>query len=528
MTPPVPPHPSSTMRPSTFASPRRLRALMAGSALFVATAAQAAPFRYVEDRAPAIVDPLFTTTMGEARLNELLFDGLFTDDRQLATVPSLAKGIQVSADRTSADVDLRSDVQWHDGKPFTSADVVFTIRAMKEPKTLSPEGARVSWIDSVEATGPHSVRLTFTGPQPSPADRLHFKILPAHLFSGTVVRRDDPFHTRPIGTGPYRFERFETDHSVKLSPATGGSRSSESITEVVMREVSDKSYQAKLILYESVEALVRVLPRDLAILQADRNVELYPYQTNSWWYVGFNQASSPWDEPEVREALSLLIDTRALLSPVGTGHPVSGPYVPSSPYYNHDVPVLTRDLGRAAELLEGAGYVREGGTWSRNGEPLTVRVLSPRGLESAQEVAINLQSMLQTVGVKVDNPRFVDEAEWKRRVWRERDFELVLSQWSFDRTEDIRQQFHSEGSRNFGSYSNPEVDRLLDEARDTLDPQAKKTALRQVHRLVSDDAPMVFLWTLDSYSAVRTSVRKVAIHPFYFFTWITDWVAGSG
>jgi peptide/nickel transport system substrate-binding protein len=501
---------------------------MACSALLVATAGQAAPFRYVEDRAPAIVDPLFTTTMGEARLNELLFDGLFTDDRQLATAPSLAKSIQVSDDRTSADIALRTDVRWHDGTPFTSADVVFTIRAMKDPKTLSPEGARVSWVDSVEATGPHRVRMTFTGPQPSPEDRLHFKILPAHLFSGTVVRRDDAFHTRPVGTGPFRFERFETDHSIKLSVSEGGSRPSTSITEVVMREVSDKSYQAKLILYESVEALVRVLPRDLAILQADRNVELYPYQTNSWWYVGFNLKAAPWDEAEVREALSLLVDTRALLSPVGTGSPVSGPYVPSSPYYNHNVPVVSRDLGRAAELLEGAGYRREGGTWSRNGKPLTVSIVSPRGLESAQEVAINLQSMLQSVGLKVANPRFVDEAEWKRRVWRDQEFELVLSQWSFDRTEDIRQQFHSEGSRNFGSYSNPEVDRLLDEARDTLDPQAKKTALRQVHQLVANDNPMVFLWTLDSYSAVRSSVRKVAIHPFYFFTWITDWVVGSG
>ncbi|MBO84792.1 MAG: hypothetical protein CL927_05490 [Deltaproteobacteria bacterium] len=496
--------------------------------LLTASSAAAAPFRYVEDRAPAIIDPLFTTTMGEARLQELVFDGLFTDDRNLKSTPLLASGIEVSEDRLSAEVTLRSDVRWHDGQPFRASDVVFTIEAMQNPATLSPEGARVAWITSVEATGPHSVRFTFDRPQPNPADRLYFKILPAHVFQGTVVRRNDPFHTRPIGTGPYRIERFETDHSIALSKAEGASRSNRSISEMVMREVSDKSYQAKLLLYESVEALVRVLPRDLAILQADRNIELYPYQTNSWWYVGFNQRRAPWDEPAVREALSLLIDARALLSPVGTGEPVSGPYVPSSPYYNHNIPVRSQDPSRAAELLEGAGYMRERGVWTRAGHPLTIRLVSPKGLESAQEVAINLQSMLQGAGVVVENPRFVDEAEWKRRVWRERDYELVLSQWSFDRTEDIRQQFHSDGTRNFGGYANPEVDRLLDEARDTLDPQTKKTALREVHRLVSTDTPMVFLWTLDSYSAVRASVRNVAIHPFYFFTWIDGWTFGAG
>ena len=496
--------------------------------LSAATAAAAAPFRYIEDRAPAIIDPLFTTTMGEARMQELVFDGLFTDDKNLKSTPLLARSIQVSEDRQSAEVSLRTDVRWHDGQPFTANDVVFTIEAMKNPGTLSPEGARVSWIESCEATGPHSVRFTFDRPQPNPADRLYFKILPAHVFQSTVVRRDDPFHTRPIGTGPFRVERFETDHSIALSAAEGASRQNRSISEMVMREVSDKSYQAKLLLYESVEALVRVLPRDLAILQADRNIELYPYQTNSWWYIGFNQQQAPWDDASVREALSLLVDARGLLSPVGTGEPVSGPYVPSSPYYNHDVPVRSQDPSRAAQLLEDAGYTREGGIWTRAGQPLTVRLVSPKGLESAQEVAINLQSMLQGAGVLVENPRFVDEAEWKRRVWRERDYELVLSQWSFDRTEDIRQQFHSAGTRNFGSYANPEVDALLDEARDTLDPQAKKTALRSAHRLIAADTPMVFLWTLDSYSAVRANVRNVSIHPFYFFTWIDGWTFGAG
>lgn len=499
---------------------------MTPTALLLALTAQAAPLRYVEDRAPGIVDPLFTTTMGEARLNELVFDGLFTDDRNLTTVPALARRISVSEDGTSAEVSLRDDVSWHDGQRFTARDVVFTIEAMKDPGTLSPEGARVSWITEAVAVDDHLVRLTFDRPQPSPTDRLHFKILPAHRFKGTAIRRDDPFHTKPIGTGPFQVQRFASDHSIALTRAGGGPRGQASIPEVIMREVADKAYQAKLILYESVEALVRVLPRDLATLQADRGVELYPYQTNSWWYLGFNLNNTTWQEPGVREAVSLLVDKQALLTPVGTGELVSGPYVPSSPYYNHDVANRGKSPSRASTLLQEAGYVNESGLWVREGEPLTVRLLVPRGLESAQEVAINLQSMLQAAGVVCDNPRFVDEAEWKRRVWRERDYEVVLSQWSFDRTEDIREQFHTSGTRNFGSYSSEAVDALLDEARDTLDPQKKKATLRKAHAAIAADTPMVFLFTLDSYSAVRTHVRKVAIHPFYYFTWIADWVSG--
>ena len=73
------------------------------------------------------------------------------------------------------------------------------------------------------------------------------------------------------------------------------------------------------------------------------------------------------------------------------------------------------------------------------------------------------------------------------------------------------------------SYASPEVDRLLDEARTAADPQQKKSLMRQVHAKVAEDDPMVFLWTLDSYSAMSVKVKDVVVHPFYFFTWITDW-----
>ena len=106
--------------------------------LSIATASAGA-FRYAEDQAPAIVNPLFTTTMSEARLNELVFELLYTDDRDLATTPLLAQSTQVSEDHTQMLVHLRKDVRWHDGQPFTSADVVFTIQAMGDRGTLSTE-----------------------------------------------------------------------------------------------------------------------------------------------------------------------------------------------------------------------------------------------------------------------------------------------------------------------------------------------------------------------------------------------------
>ena len=181
-----------------------------------------------------------------------------------------------------------------------------------------------------------------------------------------------------------------------------------------------------------------------------------------------------------------------------------------------------RDPATAAELLEAAGYERTADKWMKGGRPLVIHLTAHKSLESSQEVVINLQSQLQSQGVEVQVD-FLDEALWKAQVWKDRKFDMILSQWSFDRNEDVREQFHSRGSRNFTGYANPKVDELLDLARTTTDPHEKKQALRDIHKIVHDDMPMIFLWTLDSYSAMSTKVKNVVIHPFYFFTWVRGW-----
>ncbi len=503
---------------STHAGPRLLILALAVSFALPATGGS---LRYAEDQAPGIVNPVFTTTMSEARVNELIFDGLYTDNQELASEPALVSSTTVDDDRSGMTLNLRSDVYWHDGTPFTADDVVFTVDAMKNEESLSTEAGRVSWIDAAEALDSATVRLTFVQPELRPEDKLYFKILPKHKFEGTALKRSDPFRSRPLGTGPYKLDRYNDDNSITFT-AYEDFRSSTGISELVMREVSDKNYQAKLLLYESLEALVRVLPRDLAVLQNNRKVELYPYQTNSWWYVGFNQVRAPFDDPAVRQAISSLVDIDALLAPIGTGEVLSGPFVKSSPYYNHKVEPWTYDDMQASSLLETAGWVREADTWTKDGEVLTLVLTAHQSVESSQEVVINLQSQLEAGGVKVD-VEFLDEAAWKARIWRERNFDVILSQWSFDRNEDVYEQLHSNGSRNFGSYANESVDELLDRARTTTDPYEKKAALRKVHELAHDDAPMVFLWTLDSYAALSTKVSNVVIHPFYFFTYVREW-----
>ncbi|MEO0606481.1 MAG: ABC transporter substrate-binding protein, partial [Myxococcota bacterium] len=456
------------------------------------------------------------------RIDELVFDGLFSDDKELRSVPRLAESFEIAADRLSMTIKLRSDIAWHDGEPFDAEDVVFSVKAYRDKGTASSEAGRVAWIAKAEALAPDQVRLSFDKAEYAPQDKLHFKILPAHKFTSTAVKRSDPFRARPVGTGPFKVTSFNEDNSVSMSRHMQRWDAA-NVDEMVMREVSDKNYQAKLLVYESLEALVRVLPRDLATLQNDRKVELHPYQTNSWWYFGLNERRSPLGDVRVRKALSLMMDVDKLLKPIGTGDRVSGPFVPSSPFYNHDVPMLPHDPQTAAKLLEDAGFSYDGDSWTMpNGKPFAIKLVTLSNLEAAQDVVINVQSQLQNQGVKVE-PEFLGMAEYRARIWGNQDFDVLLSQWSFDRSEDIFEQFHSRGSRNFTGFADTTTDKLLEQARGTTDPQRKKALMRQAHRQIAAGHPMVFLWTLDSYAAMSTRVKSVNIHPFYFFSWASDW-----
>lgn len=485
------------------------------------TLSLAANLRYAEDQAPAIVNPLFGTSMAEARVNELIFNSLYGDDENLATVPRLAASAELSTDRKEMLITLRSDLRWQDGSPLTSKDVVFTIKAMKDPATASTEIGRVAFIQDAIAIDPLHIKLTFVRPEAQPENKLLFKILPAFRFTSTSVKRTDPFRSNPLGSGPFTLHHYNDDNSISFV-ANPNFSPVPSLAQLTMKEVSDKNYQAKLLLYESLEALVRVLPRDLPVLENNRKVELYPYQTNSWWYLGFNMNRAPFNDIHIRQAIAEAIDSNALLAPIGTGDLLSGPFVKSSPYYNHDVPVVKKDLAASSAALMAAGYTKVNEMWNKGGKALSLKVTAHQSLDSAQEVVINLQSQLRSAGITV-TVEFLDDAAWKSQIWTNRNFDILLSQWTFDRNEDVREQFYTKGTRNFVGYTNPQSDALLDTARDALDPAVRKQALRDLHKQVAADMPMVFLWTLDSYAAISTKVRNVMIHPFYFFSFVQNW-----
>jgi peptide/nickel transport system substrate-binding protein len=481
-------------------------------------------FEYSEDELAYTLNPLHESSMAETRVNELLFESLWGPGYEGTPEPRLADAYENSADQLAMNIFVRENLKWSDGEPITAADVVFTIKAYQNPRSESPDRSRLAFIKKVTATGLHSLQVEFADPEPNPLEKFFFKILPEHRFDGTVVDPSHDFWSDPTTSGPYRPASRELG-SWTLEQNPHALRPS-GFDKVKVREMPDKNQQVSSLGYGYTQAVINVPAQYIPEVERSKTTDLIPYQNKSWWYLGMNNKQPRLRQVEVRNALARAIDLDEALALIGDGYRISGPFVPSSKYYNHSetLRVLVADLGEASARMEAAGFKLIDGVWNWKGKPLNLRIFYRSGLgDQGQTVALNIQSQLRRFGIEVSAPVAMDKAVWKEKVFAERDFDLVLDSWSFDKNENIYDLFHSKGTQNFVSYSSKEVDALLSKAIQETDPAVKVSYMKEAHRLLAQDLPYVFFWNLRSYTALRREIESVFVQPFYYFSQFPDW-----
>lgn len=484
----------------------------------------ASSFEYAEDELPFTLNPLHESTMAETRINELLYEGLWGPGYDGTPQPRLAEAYELSGDRKVMIVFLREDLRWSDDQPITSDDVVFTVQAYQNPKSSSPDKTRVAFIKKAEAEGKFKLRLTFVQPEPEPLEKLYFKVLPKHRFESTAIERANPFWYNPTTSGALRVR--SQDLGTWSLETNGASRRKPAIPAVKVREMPDKNQQVSSLGYGYIQAMIQVPSQYVAEVERSRSSDLIPYQSKSWWYVGINGRNTELKKVAVRNAIARAVSIDESLALIGEGYRISGPFVPSSKYYNHSdtVRLIEHDVAEAASLLEGAGWKRGDLGWGRGGKAQKLRIFYRAGMgEAGQTVALNLQAQLRRFGFDAADPIAMDKAVWTEKVSNERDFDLVLDSWSFDKNENVYDLFHSAGAQNFVSYSNKTVDDLLAKALAEADPVAKVGYMRELHRVLASETPYVFLWSLRTYTALRREVESSFVQPFYYFSQFPDW-----
>ncbi|PYN09703.1 MAG: hypothetical protein DME02_02520 [Candidatus Rokuibacteriota bacterium] len=434
---------------------------------------------YGEYGRPATLDPITSNEMISLRISELVFNGLVGIDEKQVIVPELAERWETSKDGRTYTFFLRKDVRWHprEGeapKPFTADDVIFTYNIMMHPKTITPLKVRYEFIDKVEKADDATVRFTLKRPILNALAKFSFKIIPAHgPANPQFLTREDPFVRAPIGTGPYVVKGVTGDREIVLMANEDYFKGRAHINKFVSRPFADQNIMTQAMMFNAIDMLVLVNPRDLPELQGDTRFVLQPYNALSYAFFGYTLRNPLLADKRVRRAFTHAVNRQEMLDSFfnGQGTIISGPFAPGSWAYNLDV------------HLKGIG-----------------------------------------VGVKVE---FKEWQAWKEAVFVEHDFDVILASWVFDDSADISSLFHSAEigawKNNFGGYSNPEVDGLIVESKLTLDHEKRRTINRKLHTLLADEAPYTFLWTLTNYSGYHKKLRRVAIHPYKFFSFADEW-----
>jgi peptide/nickel transport system substrate-binding protein len=284
-------------------------------------------------------------------------------------------------------------------------------------------------------------------------------------------------------------------------------------------------------MFNAIDMIVLVNPRDIPEVQGDKRFVLKPYNALAYSFFGYNLRNPLLADKRVRTAFTHAVDRREMLDSFfnSQGTIISGPFAPGSWAYNLDVQPLRHDPLRAVELLREAGFAPgPDGIMQKDGEPLSLSLKVPIAKESeaVKRVVLAFKSYLKKIGVDI-RVEFKEWLAWKEGVFLKNDFDVIFASWVFDDSADISSLFHSaeigKWKNNFGAYSNPEVDSLIVESKLTLDHEKRRTIYRKLHALLADENPYTFLWTLTNYAAYQKKLRRVAIHPYKFFSFADDW-----
>ena len=472
---------------------------------------------------PPTLDPHLTTDATSAQIIVEVFGGLVTIDRNLDIVPDLAESWEISGEGTIYTFHIDPDARFHDGKKVTAEDVRWSLERVTNPLTESPVVDQyLGDIVGVEEKL-NGDALSISGVRVIDEETIEITIDQAKSYflakltypTGFVLDRDnidaDPrnWFRKPNGTGPFRLAEYKVGETLLLSRNDDYHLGPPNLGEVELILSGGTS----MLMYENDEIHVT----GVGLADLDRlldpsnslNAELRRAPPSfTVQYIGLNVDEPPLDDPNVRQALNMAIDKQEIASIVlgDLVVPAKGILPPGFPGYNNDVRGYGFDPIRAKELLEESTY----GDDLENLPPITITTPGSFGANVSLDMEVVLQMWERNLGITAEFQQ-TEYATFLKDLHKRR-FQMFDIGWIADYPDpenflDIL--FHSQSSNNHTNYDNPDVDRLLVEARVETDENARLVLYNQIEQIILDDAPWIPLWySGESYTLVKPNVQE--------------------
>ncbi|HSN75996.1 MAG TPA: peptide ABC transporter substrate-binding protein [Anaerolineae bacterium] len=471
---------------------------------------------------PRAINPLLSFSSDLDRdLTGLIFQGLVALNERGEPVPALAESWEISPDEKEITFSLRRDVRWHDGAPFSAADVVFTVGVLQSDafaESGQPASIFLSqlWRNvSVEQVDSHTVRFRLQQPLASFLAETTIGILPSHLWNNVPIAElsQSLLNLQPVGTGPWRLADL-TALSARLEPNPYANGPAPFLEAIEFRFFPDYASAFAAFQAGEVDGVSRVLPQDIAAAQASEDMVVLtaPLAGSTLVYLNLDNPDVPFlADTQVRQALYLALDQSKLIDRAlnGQGIPADGPFM-SGAWAHAPGQRSASDPERAAEILAAAGWTdsNRDGVRDREGVDLAFDLLGDN-----EALLQDLAEQWRQVGV-LAQPRLVNLASLAADYLSPRTFQAAVTHWQLSGDPDPYPLWHStqsDNGQNYTGWSNEQADLLLEQGRSVNDPGRRIQLYSEFQRIFAEELPALPL-TNDVYAyGISSQVKDVEI-----------------
>ncbi len=448
-----------------------------------------------------------------------IFNKLLKYDKNLDLEGELAKKWTVSADQKTIVFELKPNLKWADGKPLTSADVLFTWKLVTDEKTRSPYASDYQLVKKADAPDALTFSVTYDQAYAPALDSwAGLQILPKHLLENQDIHTT-AFARNPVGSHYYKLDSWTHGENLKLSRNPTSVLGSAKIDKLVTRIIPDNSAQFLELMADNIDLMgldpikySRIIP---ARPELQKKLALYKELGNSYTYMGFNLKHKPFDDIRVRKAINYAINKQEIIDGVylGLGINIASPYKPGTRWSNPDLQPYAYDPNQAKALLKEAGFVDSDGDGilERDGKPFAFEIITNQNKER-EKSAVLIQRRLRDVGIDVQI-RAIEWASFISRFIKTGDFDVVVLGWGLGLDPDQFNIWHSSqnqpGQFNFIGYNNPQVDKLLEQGRLELNPEKRMKIYHEFAKVLLEDSPIIYLSAGYGLTAIHKRVKGI-------------------
>jgi len=461
------------------------------------------------ESSPTNLDPRVGTDAQSERIDELIFDPLVHRDEHFNMIPWVAEKWEIPDPKTYI-FHLRRGIQFHDGRPLTARDVKWTLDSIRDGSLTTLKTTTYELVERVDAPDDATVIIHLSEP-----DGTLLYNVSEGAFGIVPYGSGKPFNRYPIGSGPFKFISQDPDTEVVLQRNDNYWGQRAQVERVRLTIVPDATTRALELRKGSADISPSgSLSADMiGTLRRYRSLEVEQQPGTVLAYLAFNLRDPILQDLRVRQALAYAIDRGAVLHYLfgDQGRLADSVLPPQHWAYSGNVAHYPYDPAKANQMLDTAGYAR-----GREGVRfhLTMKTSTE---ETTRLLAAVLQQQLRQIGIALDIRSF-EFATFYSDVTKGA-FQLYSLRWvGANEDPDIfYYAFHSSSfppkHANRSYYVNPEVDRLIEAGRGTVDQEKRKQIYAQVQQILARDLPYINLWYFNNVVVHSARVRDLHVNP---------------